>query len=838
MAILSNEDWLRFLADAGGILGDSLDAESVLQAVAERAVPRLGDWCTIHLREGNGKLRRAAIASASGAQPPSMRGLQEPFAYRADAPHGLSKVLRTGETEFVPDVDDAELQRIALDPAHLATMGAHDIRSLMMLPLKARGRILGAIVFAISGGLRRYGEADRPWAAEAAQRIALSLDNARLHRETREQAEALRQRESQYRALNENVPVMVWMTDPRGRPLFFNRQCAEFAGRPVDPARADELPLLIHPEDRPAVLAARRTAMEREEPYYLEFRLQRADGEYRWHASRTAPMRDAEGRLEAWFGSGLDVHELRLAEERLARSEADMRAMFEYSGVGLGQAEPRTGRLLEANRRLCEITGYSREQLLAMSFLDYTHPEDRERDRKRMQALEGVEGEYWVSEKRCVRKDGTLRWLQVHVTWLPAAVGRDARLATAVHDITERKLAEQAARQAREKMMQSQRLEAIGRLAGGIAHDFNNLLTAINGYTDLLLPRFAGDTPVRAYLAEIRQAGEKAAALTQQMLAYGRRQMLDPRPTDPIQLTHRTGAMLARMLGEAITLEIRADDPPGAVLIDPAKLEQALVNLALNARDAMPRGGTLTLACGRLRLAEHQEAVEAIVPPGDYAALEVIDTGSGIEPAVQARIFEPFFTTKEVGQGTGLGLPMVLGLLKQSGGFIQVESAVGEGSRFRILLPLGHERAEPGPVAEAEGPRAAADRTVLVVEDEDAVRRYAAALLAKAGYRVLEAAGGEAALALLEGGAEVHLLLTDVVMPGMMGTRLAEEARRRRPGLQTVFMTGYSDQSVYEYGILLADDGLLKKPFSARALLQRVADALGSRPAAPAAATA
>jgi PAS domain S-box-containing protein len=842
MALVANEDWLRLLAEAGRILWATLDAESSLQPIADLAVPRLCDWCCITLTDAEGRVAKAAYAYGTGPRRDVLMRLQERYPFRPDAPHGLAKVLRSGQPELVPEIPAEAYGAMAQDEEHLRLLTALNLRSLLIVPLRARGRTLGAVSFGLTDTLRRYGEEDKAWADELALRIALSVDNSRLYRETREQAEVLRQRESLYRALTENIPVMAWMTDPAGKPLYFNRQCAEFAGRPIGPGTdVADLGSLIHPDDRAAVQATRRGALEREQPYRCEFRLRRADGEYRWHVSRSAPVRDARGELEAWFGSALDVHELREAEMRLAGSEAEMRALFEYSGVGLAEVDARTGRILRVNPKLCEITGYSRGELEGMAFGSMTHPDDADRDRQMLQRLVEEGRAYWMVEKRFVRKDGSLRWVQVHGARLPAADGRPLRLTASVHDVTERRLAEEAARLAREKMVQSQRVEAIGRLAGGIAHDFNNLLTAINGYADLLLPRFAGEASVRGYLAEIRQAGEKAALLTQQMLAYGRRQMLDPRLTDAAGVVRRMGEMLGRMLGETVRLEVRAPGSAGPVLVDQGKLEQALVNLALNARDAMPEGGTLALSSERVRLAEHQEAFDAIIPPGEYALLSVEDTGTGIDPAVQSRMFEPFFTTKGMGAdpegrtGSGLGLSMVWGFVKQSGGYIQVESAPGKGSRFRILLPLALQDEIRRPSAPAlEAPASGPKRTVLVVEDEDAVRRFACTLLSKAGYVVLDAPNGETALALLDSHrGEVDLLLTDVIMPGMMGTRLAEEARRRRPGLETVFMTGYSDQTVFEYGLLIASDGLLKKPFSSRTLLDRVREALEA-PAPPA----
>ncbi|HBL18687.1 MAG: hypothetical protein A2X36_13665 [Elusimicrobia bacterium GWA2_69_24] len=380
-------------------------------------------------------------------------------------------------------------------------------------------------------------------------------------------------------------------------------------------------------------------------------------------------------------------------------------------------------------------------------------------------------------------------------------------------------------RQLSEQLLHSQKLDAIGRLAGGMAHDFNNLLTAILGYSDFLNKGLKPEDPLNEDVAEIRRAAERASALTRQLLAFSRRQRLLPRVIDLNAAVSELGKMLRRLIGEGVELALEPAPQAVWVKVDPGQFEQVVVNLAVNARDAMPQGGRLSIRAGWAELAGEAAAL-AQLPPGRYALLAVADTGTGMEPSVQARIFEPFFTTKEPGKGTGLGLSTVYGIVKQSGGGIAFESAPGRGTQFRVYLP-GAGEAAPTVSGEAAPAAARACGTVLLVEDEGKVRAIAARALREAGLEVLEAEGPDEALAVARGGERFDLLLSDVIMPRMNGKALAHEVAALRPGVKVLFMSGYQDLAAAGQALDPAD-ALLEKPFFPEQLVRRVTEILAA----------
>jgi two-component system cell cycle sensor histidine kinase/response regulator CckA len=368
------------------------------------------------------------------------------------------------------------------------------------------------------------------------------------------------------------------------------------------------------------------------------------------------------------------------------------------------------------------------------------------------------------------------------------------------------------------QLRQAQRLEAVGELAGGIAHDFNNLLTAIRGYADLVRSNLGADDPNRADLDQVVLAADRAAELTRQLLAFSRRQLLEPRVLDPAEVVAGIAPLLKKLLGEHIELTTHASGP-GRVKIDSSQFEQVIVNLAVNARDAMPEGGKLTIETANVELDAAYAATHAGATPGPQVALSVSDTGTGMDAATQAHIFEPFFTTKEQGMGTGMGLATVYGIVKQSGGSIYVYSEPGHGSSFRIYLPRVADEATlvPVPLSGAESPRGS--ETVLLVEDEPAVRAYAVRILSEQGYTVLEAPSGTDAIALAAAHPEeIDLLVTDVVMPGLQGNQLATQLGADRPGLRVLYVSGFTENSVVHHEVVGTEIAFLQKPFGAEGL--------------------
>jgi two-component system, cell cycle sensor histidine kinase and response regulator CckA len=460
--------------------------------------------------------------------------------------------------------------------------------------------------------------------------------------------------------------------------------------------------------------------------------------------------------------------------------------------------------------------GWTIDELLSRPCIEFVHPDDRDATVEEIRRQ--IAGEPTLAfENRYRCKDGSYRWLQ----WNAFSVTDQRVIYATARDVTDRRRLE-------DQLRQSQKMDAIGRLAGGIAHDFNNLLTVILGYTDRLKGEIDEGRANRDTLKEIRAAAERAAALTKQLLAFSRRQVLQPKVIAVNEIVQNMQQMLKRLIGENIELATALSPEPGLVRADPGQLDQVIVNLAVNARDAMPQGGRLVIETANVTVkARHQSDLEA--PPGDYVRLAVTDTGCGISPQTQARMFEPFFTSKEAGKGTGLGLATVYGIVKQSGGYLSVRSELGKGSTFTITLPRLETDAPVSRPAAPQIARAAGvvGETILLVEDEEGVRRLARAELEERGYVVLEAAGCEEAVARsAQHQGPIHLLLTDVVMPDGSGRWVAERLTAERPAMRVLYMSGYTGSTMLHHGIAETSLSFLQKPFTTAALAQKVREVI------------
>ena len=522
--------------------------------------------------------------------------------------------------------------------------------------------------------------------------------------------------------------------------------------------------------------------------------------------------------------------ERRALEERSARalqeSESRFRAIFEQAAIGMADSSL-DARFIRVNQRFCKIMGYSREELLGLTFHEITHPDDLARDEGLVTQLLSGERSSFAVEKRYVRKDGGVVWANLLVSLHRSPSGDPLHFVAVVEDITGQKRAEDERRNLERQLLQAQKMESVGRLAGGVAHDFNNHLTVINGYCAMLLDEMGPADPLRESVDEILLAGHRAADLTRQLLAFSRKQVAELRVISLNDVVSGARKMLSRLIGDDVEIITHLDAALGFVVADPSQMNQVLVNLAINARDAMPDGGRILMETSNTHLDEGYAAQHAGVEPGPYVLLSITDTGAGMTPEVVQHLFEPFFTTKEIGMGTGLGLSTVYGIVKQAGGWIWVYSEPGRGSTFKVYLPRAGGAPEqlPAPVSAAESLHGT--ETVLVVEDQPEVRKLTLAMLGSQGYRLLEAASGSEALSLCARHPEpIHLLITDVVMPGMTGRELATRLLALRPSLKTLYTSGYTANAIGQEGALAPGVAYLPKPFSPVQLAAKVREVL------------
>jgi len=505
------------------------------------------------------------------------------------------------------------------------------------------------------------------------------------------------------------------------------------------------------------------------------------------------------------------------AEEEKRESEERYRVIFDASPLPTWLFETPSLKIYAVNQAAIDFYGYSREEFRSMTLYDLRSPAEAERLRTLYAETPRPETRWNPGVWEHRKKDGTLVLMDIHTHEVQVS-GRPMRLAVQIDVTGQRRLEEQ--------LRQSQKMEAVGQLAGGIAHDFNNILTTILGYGSLALERVDRQDPLFEEILEIQRAGERAAELTKKLLAFSRKQILEPRVIDLNETVSGVERMLRRTIGENVRLVFRPASGLGRVRADPSQVEQVLLNLAVNARDAMPAGGSLTIETANVELdGEFAQTHPEVRMSGEFVVLAVSDSGTGMDEATRARIFEPFFTTKELGKGTGLGLSTVYGIVKQSGGYVWCYSEPGAGTVFKIYLPRVAEDASnvaPRPAtADLRG-----SETILLVEDEETLANLARRVLLKQGYRVLTASSGAAAREVAAEHPGIDLLLTDVVMPGMSGRDLADELQRRFPGLKVLFMSGYTDDAIVHQGFLDPGLAFLQKPFTPDGLARKVREVL------------
>jgi PAS domain S-box-containing protein len=660
---------------------------------------------------------------------------------------------------------------------------------------------------------------------------SLVWDGIQLDDTARKQVEErLRQSEATFQTIANSIDQMVWSTRADGYHDYYNQRWYDFNGVRAGTTDGEDWEGIVHPDDRERTWELWKESLATGEPYRIEYRLRHHSGRYRWTLGRALPMRDEAGRITRWFGTCTDVQDIVEARDVLARSREDLERLVAERTADRDRMwrlstdvmlVARYDATIEAvNPAWTTLLGWEERDLLGRAFMDLVHADDVAATLAEVGKLsEGVTTLRF--ENRYMGKDGGYRWL----SW--TAVPDEDRIHAVGRDVTGEKEAAQALAQTEEALRQAQKMEAVGQLTGGIAHDFNNLLTGIVGSLDLMQTRIAqGRTDtIEKYAKAAMSSANRAAALTHRLLAFARRQPLDPKPVNANALVTSLEDLLRRTIGEAIGLEIVTAGGLWPTLCDPHQLESAILNLAINGRDAMPDGGKLTIETCNTHLDRAYAKLHPGVEPGQYICICVTDTGTGMPPDVIARAFDPFFTTKPIGQGTGLGLSMIYGFARQSEGHAKIYSEVGKGTTVKIYLPrhrgvLAEEDAEATGLTEAH--RAEAGETVLVVEDEPVVRDLIVEVLADLGYRALEAQDGPSGLKALQSGERVDLLVTDVGLPGMNGRQLADQARESRPHLKVLFITGYAENAMFGNGHLDPGMQMITKPFPVETLAARI----------------
>ena len=727
-------------------------------------------------------------------------------------------VLRTGEPLLAtPEVYDALVAQ-----GEVELIGAPSI-DWVGAPLIVKDRTIGVVAAQSYSEGVRYGAGDKDILIFVSSQIAMAVERKRAEDALRQQTELLQQ-------IVEHIPVMLAFLDERGRIRWGNREWSRALGYSVEDAGERDIFTELYPD--PTEHRRLRDSIGAPTGRWTDFRTRARDGRMLDTTWANVPLAQGE-----WLAIGMDITERKRAEQALRQSEERYRTFIAQSSEGVSRLEFKpsvpvtlaedaqvdamyaSATVAECNDAMARMYGFTEARELVGARLADLHDQGDPANREQMRGF--IRAGYRLADSETRERDRAGR----PRVFLNNVVGfiEDGHLVRVWG--TQRDVSDQ--RRLEEQFRQAQKMEAVGQLAGGIAHDFNNLLTAILGNTQLLLRDLPPGDAMRGDVEEIRKASERAAGLTRQLLAYSRRQMLQPETLDLNVVVAEMDRMLRRLIGEHITLVTVPAPDLGSVRADPSQIEQVLVNLVVNARDAMPQGGRLTIETANADLDAAYTQDHLGSAAGSYAMLAVTDTGTGMDATVRAHLFEPFFTTKEVGKGTGLGLATVYGIVKQSGGHISVYTEVAKGSSFKVYLPrVERPVARAAPLTSRPGVSRGSE-TILVVEDDPAVLALSCRALEAEGYTILSASDGANALRIVErhGGA-IHLVLTDVVMPGMSGRELAEQMIARRAGIRILYMSGYPGDAAVHHGTLVPGSAFLQKPFSPDGLARKVRETL------------
>ncbi|OFE13735.1 hypothetical protein PHACT_11810 [Pseudohongiella acticola] len=624
------------------------------------------------------------------------------------------------------------------------------------------------------------------------------------------------QHPQQFQLFADAIPQIIWTATSDGRIDYINRALDQFTGQSRETLIAGQLlSTLIHPDDLSQLRARWLDAVQHKDSYDLECRVRRHDGAWRWHLLQGAPVRDGDGNIVKWSGSAIDIHDIRVYAERFEHvTKATVDAISDWDI----QADQ-----IWWNQGVTNLFGYSREEMMAKpsSWTERLHPEDREQALATIYQTLNSGRERHHYQYRFVRKDGSIAIVQEHGFVIRDKEGVAIRLIAGMTDITQK-------RQLEEQLSHAQRLQTVGELTGGVAHDFNNLLTVIQGNAELLKEDSTLNADQQPLVDMINDASQRAADLVQRLLAFARKQPLTPKATDIASLIRDIQPLVRQAVPERITINLITEPELPMVTIDPPQFESAVLNLCLNARDAMPGQGKLLLEVGHCELDSDNTELHAEARAGHYVTISVSDTGTGMSADVQARAFDPFFTTKTYGQGSGLGLSMAYGFIRQSGGHVSLYSEPDNGTTVRMYLPVGSDPTTLSGLSSRQDHLSGNDVVlgtgkVLLVEDEPLVRHYAEKQFKALGFETLSAANGSDALTLMQQTDHVDLLFTDVMMgDGMNGPELAKAAKKLQPDLHVLFTSGYTRNAMLRQGRLQPDTHLLSKPWRRDDLLEKL----------------
>jgi PAS domain S-box-containing protein len=791
---------LRALVNIGMDLASAHGSGRLLQSVCEAACDLFGaTYVTLGIvDQDQDTVRRFATC---GTELPD-------WMQAGDVVSGLLKAVVIDGHTLRHDNLDGDSTALPLPAGH------PPVQALLAVHIASRAHVYGWLCLVCNEG-RTFAEHDEPMVMALAGQVGRIYELEYEILERKQAESALRQERNRAQSYLDAAQVILLALDLDGRITLINRNGCELLGwTEAELLGRDWITTCLPPRIQDAITATFHRLIAGDVSIVENEVLTRA-GEERLIEWRNTVLRDAAGMVIGTLSSGADITERHRSAEALRVADERTRFALETTGVGIWDMDPVAGvvrwsEALEAQYGLQPGTFGGTYD----AFVERIHPHDRASVRETVEKAMASGAEFSVLH-RAIRTDGSVRWLSGAGRFQLDEHGAPVSGVGISQDVTERRTQD-------EREQQGQKMEAVGRLAGGVAHDFNNLLTAILGYCELLQAELDPHDPHLADIAEIQKAGTSAAGLIRQLLAFSRKQIIEPTRLDLNQVVADMEAMLGRVIRENVQIVLHLQPRQSAVMADRAQIEQIIMNLAVNARDAMPGRGTLTIETADVELDAHYAQKHLSARPGPHVALTVSDTGTGITPEVRAHLFEPFFTTKEQGKGTGLGLATVQGIVERSGGSISVYSEVGSGTSFNVYFPRADNAEVVGDAYSAVSGPYVGTETVLVVEDSAGLRELTKRLLEKQGYTVLVAESAEEAFRLFDQNGSIDLLLTDVVMPGTSGPELTQRLVERWPALKVVFMSGYTEAAILHNGILNPGIAFLHKPFTSETLGRKV----------------